>query len=144
MCHFINNAQGGKTAEWMKEFHWKLCQLQLKTWGSSTSVRYFPSVCPFELTSVRQGFCRRLGYCDSWRSKIVHQDWNFTWQKPDRNSQCFALSLWWGDSGQKCSFTLGYSFSWRTCRHNWWPKVRKVENINRWTQDRRATCEEVS
>jgi hypothetical protein len=23
---------------------WKLCQLQLKSWGSSTYVRYFPSV----------------------------------------------------------------------------------------------------
>jgi len=25
MGHFINNAQGGKTAEWMKQSQWKLC-----------------------------------------------------------------------------------------------------------------------
>ena len=92
-CHFINNAQGGKTAQWMMQSQWKLRQLQLKTWGSSTCVRYFPSVRRFELTSVRHGVCRRLGYCDSWRSKIVPQDWNFMWQKPDRNSHYFALSV---------------------------------------------------
>jgi len=28
-------------------------------------VHYFPSVRRFELTSVRHGVCRRLGYCDS-------------------------------------------------------------------------------
>jgi len=67
--HFINSAQGGKTAEWMMQSQWKLCQLQLKTWGSSTCVLYFPSVRRFELTSVRHGVCRRLGYCDGWRSK---------------------------------------------------------------------------
>ena len=82
MGHFINNAEGGKTAEWMMQSKWKLCQLLLKTWGSSTCVHYFPSACPFELTSVRHGVCRRLGYCGSWRPKIVHQDWNFTWQNP--------------------------------------------------------------
>jgi len=30
MGHFINNAQGGKTAEWMMQSQWKLRQLQLK------------------------------------------------------------------------------------------------------------------
>jgi hypothetical protein len=34
------------------------------TWGSSTCLRYFPSVRRFELTSVGFGVCRRLGYCD--------------------------------------------------------------------------------
>jgi len=82
MGHFINNAEGGKTAEWMMQSKWKLCQLLLKTWGSSTCVHYFPSACPLELTSVRHGVCRRLGYCGSWRPKIVYQDWNFTWQNP--------------------------------------------------------------
>jgi len=67
MGHFINNAQVGKTAEWIMQSQWKLCQLQLKTWGSTTCVRYFPNVRHFELTSVRHGVCRRLGYCDGWR-----------------------------------------------------------------------------
>jgi len=97
--HFINNAPGDKTAEWMMQSQWKLRQLQLKTWGSNTCVRYFPSVHHFELMSVSHGICRRLRYNDSWRSKIVDQDWNFTWQKPYRNSQYFAWSLWWADSG---------------------------------------------
>ena len=73
MRHFINNAQGGKTAKWMMQSQWKLCQLQLNTWGSSMCVCYFPSVRRFELTSVRHGVCRRHGYCDVWRSKIIHQ-----------------------------------------------------------------------
>ena len=97
--HFINNAQGGKTAEWMMQSQWKWCQLQLKTWGSRTCVHHIPSLRCFELMSVRNGVCRRLGYCASWRSKIIHQNWNFTRQKPHRNSQCFAWSLWWADSG---------------------------------------------
>jgi len=50
MGHFINNAQGRKIAEWMKQLQWKLFQLQWKTWGRSTCVRYFPSVRHFELT----------------------------------------------------------------------------------------------
>jgi len=49
MGHFINNAQVGKTAEWMMQSQWKLCQLQLQTWGSSTCVHYFPSLHRFEL-----------------------------------------------------------------------------------------------
>ena len=69
MGHFINNAQVGKAVEWMMQCQWKLCQLQLNTWGSSTSVRYFPSVHRFELTSVKHGVCRRLGYSDGWRLK---------------------------------------------------------------------------
>jgi len=73
MGHFINNAQGGKTAEWMMQSWWKLCQLQLTTWGSSTCVHCFPSVHRFELTSIRHGVYRRLRYCDGWRSKIVHR-----------------------------------------------------------------------
>jgi hypothetical protein len=64
MGHFINNAQGGKTAEWMMQSQWKICQLQSKTWGSSTCVCYFPCVRHFELMNVRHGVCRRLGYCD--------------------------------------------------------------------------------
>jgi len=44
MVHFINNAQGGKTAKWMMQFQWKLGQLQLKTWGSSACIRYFPGL----------------------------------------------------------------------------------------------------
>jgi len=106
MGHCINNAQVGKTAEWMMQFQWKLWHLQKKTWGSSTCVRYFPSKRRFELTSVRHVVCRRLGYCDGWRSKIAHQDWNFTWQKPYRNSQCFAWSLWWADSGPYVTCSL--------------------------------------
>ena len=113
---------------------WKLCHLQLKTWGSSTCVRYFPSVHRFELMSVRHGVCRFLGYCDGWRSKIVHQAWNFTWRNPHRNSQYFAWSLWWADSGPYNSFPLGCSFSWRMCHHKWWPKARKAKNINIWTK----------
>jgi hypothetical protein len=132
MGHFINNAQGGKTAEWMMQSRWKLCQLQLKTWGSSMCVHYFLSVRCFKLTSIRQGICRRLRYCDGWRSKIVHQDWNFTWQKPNRNSQCFAWSMWWADSGPQYSFPMGYLFSLSMYHHKWWPKARKVKNINRW------------
>jgi len=111
---------------------WKLCQLWLKTWGSGTCVCYFPIVCRFELTSVRHGVCRHLGYCDVWRSNIAHQDWNFTWQKSYRNSQCFALSLWWADSGLLYSFPLGNSYLRRTCHHKRWSKARKAENINRW------------
>jgi len=49
MGHFINNAQLGKTAEWMMQSQWKLCQLQFNTWGSSTCVRYFLNVRLFEL-----------------------------------------------------------------------------------------------
>jgi hypothetical protein len=48
MGHFINNAQVGKTAEWMIQSQRKLCQLQLKTCGNNTCV-YFPSVRRFEL-----------------------------------------------------------------------------------------------
>lgn len=75
MGHFINNAQGDQTVEWMIQSQWKLFQLQL-TWGSSTYVFYFPSIHLFELASVRHGVCGHLGYCDSWRSKIIHQDRN--------------------------------------------------------------------
>ena len=82
---------------------WKLFQLQWKTWGRSTCVRHFPSIRRFELTSVRRGVCRRLWYCDGLRSKIVHQDWNFKWQKPYRNSRCFTWSLWWAvDNSTVC------------------------------------------
>jgi hypothetical protein len=109
---------------------WKLSKLQFKTWGSSTCVHYFPSICRFELMSVRHGVCRHLGYCDGWRSKIIHQNWNFMWQKPFRNSHCLAWSVWWADSGLEYSFQLGYSFLWRTCQHKWWPKARKAKNIN--------------
>jgi hypothetical protein len=35
MGHFVNNAQGGKTAEWMMQSQWKLCHSQLKTWGAA-------------------------------------------------------------------------------------------------------------
>jgi hypothetical protein len=112
----------------MVKSQWKLCQLQLKTSGSSTCVRYFPSVRSFELTSVRHGVYRRLGYCDALSSKIVHQRWNFTWQ----NSQWFSC---------------------RTFHHKRWSKARKAEDINRWTkcetcgdflaENRRAMCEEL-
>jgi hypothetical protein len=44
MDHFTDNAQGGKNAEWMMQSQWKLRQLKLKTWGSSTFVLYFPSL----------------------------------------------------------------------------------------------------
>ena len=134
MGHFIHNAEVGKTAEWMMQSQWKLRQLQLKTWGSSTCVRYFPSVRSFELTSVRLVVCRRLGYCDGWKSKILHLNWNFTLRKSYRNSQCFAWSSLWADSEPQYSFPLGYSFSWRTCHHKRWRKARKAENINRWTK----------
>jgi len=99
MGHFIKNAQGGKTGEWMMQSQWKLWHLNLKTWRSSMSVHYFPTVNHFELTSVRLGVCRLIGYCDGLRSKIVHQYWNFTWQKPYMNSQCFAWRLWCADCG---------------------------------------------
>ena len=82
--HFIS-CRGWQNCEWMTQSQWKLGQLWLKTWGISTCVRYFHSLRHFELTSIRHGVCQRLDDCDGWRSDILHQDWNFMWQKHYRN-----------------------------------------------------------
>jgi len=42
----------------------KVMSVTVEYLGSSTCVRYFPGVGRFELTSVRHGVSRRLGYCD--------------------------------------------------------------------------------
>jgi hypothetical protein len=92
----------------MTQFQYQLRQLQSKTWGSCTCVPYFLSMRRFELTSVRHGVCRRLWYCDGWRSKIVHQDWNFTWQKNYRNSQRGGVKV------KLCSF-INLGARWCGC-----------------------------
>jgi hypothetical protein len=51
MGHFINNAQGGAIPVKVMR-------------GSNMCVHYFTSLRHFELTSVRHGICRCLGYCD--------------------------------------------------------------------------------
>jgi hypothetical protein len=67
MGHFINNAQGGKTAHWMMQSQWRLWQLQLKTWRSCACVRYFPSVRRLELTPSGHAEMRDCSPMRCWR-----------------------------------------------------------------------------
>ena len=129
---------------------WKLCQLQLKTWGSSTCVSYFLSVRCFELTSVRHGVCRRLWFCDGWRSKIVHQDWNFTWQNPLQKFTVLCVKFLVGRqwTGWVTRFRVEHvaiNDDPRSGRPKTSTDERSVKIVADFlAQDRRATCEEIS
>ena len=154
MGHFINNAQGGKTAEWMMQSQWKLFQLQLNNWGSSTCVHYFPSVRRFELTSVRHGVCRRLGYCDGWKSKIILQDETLRIKTPTEIHSALREVCGVQTVDRSTVSRWATRFSGGRVTINDYPRPgrpktstdeRSVKLVADFlAEDRRATCEEIS
>jgi hypothetical protein len=134
MGHFINNSQGDKTAEWMMQSQWKLFQLQSKTWGSSTCVPYFLVYAVLNWRVLDMAYAGASGTVtvDDQRSYVLHQDWNFTWQKKPTEIHITLREVCAEQTVGRSSFPLGYSFSWRKWHHKRWPKARKAENINRW------------
>jgi hypothetical protein len=133
---------------------WKLCQLELKTWGIITYVRCFPSV------AVLNWRVLDMAYAGASLTVTVEDQRSYikigtlsVKKKTYRISHCLVWNLWWSDRGPQYSFSLGYWFSWKTCRHKRWHKARKVgKNTDERSvklvadflaEDRRATCEEI-